>query len=47
MSEFYKALKEGKTKAEALRAAQIALLKNPKTAHPYYWSAFILVGSWL
>lgn len=47
MTEFYEALGKGKTKAEALRSAQIALLQNPRTAHPYYWSAFILVGSWL
>lgn len=47
MTEFYTALSKGQTKAEALKAAQLALLKNPKTAHPYYWSGFILVGSWL
>ena len=34
------------TKAQALRQAQLSLLKNPKYKHPYYWSPFILVGNW-
>ncbi|MBE9037016.1 CHAT domain-containing protein [aff. Roholtiella sp. LEGE 12411] len=47
MEEFYKGLRNGLTKAEALRQAQLALMKNPKYAHPYYWAPFLLVGSWL
>jgi CHAT domain-containing protein len=47
MEEFYKGLRNGLTKAEALRQAQLALIKNPKYAHPYYWAPFLLVGSWL
>ena len=35
------------TKAEALRRAQLAVLHNEKFAHPYFWSAFVLVGNWL
>lgn len=31
--------------AEALNAAQLALLKNPGTAHPFYWAPFILIGA--
>lgn len=31
-------------KAEALRAAQIALLRQPSTAHPFHWAAFVLIG---
>ena len=31
-------------KAEALRAAQLALLRQPATAHPFHWAAFVLVG---
>jgi CHAT domain-containing protein len=34
------------TKAEALRQAQLFVLENPKFSHPYYWSAFVLVGNW-
>ncbi|HEY9837387.1 MAG TPA: CHAT domain-containing protein, partial [Vampirovibrionales bacterium] len=50
MSEFYRQLtrfQAGMTKAEALRQAQLALLNDPLHKHPYYWSAFILVGNWL
>ncbi|MBD2440454.1 tetratricopeptide repeat protein [Nostoc sp. FACHB-110] len=50
MNEFYSALKSGKlTKAEALRKAQITLLtdKSGEFNHPYYWSAFILIGNGL
>ncbi|MBD6620642.1 CHAT domain-containing protein [Komarekiella sp. 'clone 1'] len=47
MEEFYKGLRNGLTKAEALRQAQLALMKNPKYTHPYYWAPFLLVGSWL
>jgi CHAT domain-containing protein len=47
MGEFYSGLKNGLTKAEALRQAQLILLSNPKSRHPYYWSSFILVGGWL
>ena len=47
MSEFYRGLTQSNiTKAEALRQAQLALLKNPKYNHPYYWSPFVLIGNW-
>ncbi|MDF0551575.1 CHAT domain-containing protein [Kamptonema sp. UHCC 0994] len=79
MSEFYQQLKTAKIKAEALRQAQIAMIKgqvridsgilsrisssdiasrgnvtlppelmgpdNPNLTHPYYWSAFMMIGS--
>jgi CHAT domain-containing protein len=47
MEEFYKGLKNGMTKAEALRLAQLKLMSNPKYENPYFWSGFILVGNWL
>ena len=72
MVEFYRDLKTAPIKAEALRQAQIAMLKgqvrleegqlhnsrgsislppalatleNENLSHPYYWAAFIVVGS--
>ena len=46
--EFYKQLQNpGVTKAEALQAAQLMLLDNPRYRHPYYWSPFLLIGNWL
>lgn len=47
MGEFYQGLNNGMSKAEALRQAQLKLLSHPKFQHPYYWSGFILVGTWL
>jgi CHAT domain-containing protein len=72
MVAFYEQLKTAPIKAEALRQAQIALLKgkvrlergqlytpdgsiplppelaklgNRNMTHPYYWSAFLMIGS--
>ncbi len=50
MSEFYLQLTQTNlnlTKAEALRRAQLSLLKNPEYNHPYFWAPFVLVGNWL
>ena len=41
-SEFYKALKEGKPKIEALKIARQAV--RAKEPHPYFWSGIILHG---
>ena len=72
MTEFYQHLKTAPIKSEALRQAQIAMLKgqvsiengqlrssigpvplppelagltNQTLSHPYYWSAFIMIGN--
>ena len=48
MSEFYRELADSKvTKAEALRRAQLSLLKYPEYRHPIYWAPYVLVGNWL
>ncbi len=47
MTQFYTHLMQTRvTKAEAVRQAQLQLLHHPEFSHPYYWSAFVLVGSW-
>jgi CHAT domain-containing protein len=46
MTTFYRRLQEGRTKDEALRAAQIEMLHRPTTAHPFHWAAFQLSGLW-
>lgn len=47
VTEFYRVLTQNKiNKAQALRQAQLSLLKNPQYQHPYYWSPFVLVGNW-
>ncbi len=47
MSNFYQELSKGVRKAEALRTAQLNLLKQSKYQHPFYWAPFVLVGNWL
>ena len=48
MGEFYKQLSRPDiTKAQALKDAQLSLLKNPSYEHPYYWAPYVLVGNWL
>ncbi len=44
MKVFYARLMAGDSKAEALRQAELALLKDPGTRHPFYWAPFVLVG---
>ncbi len=48
MTYFYQELNQnGVTKAQALHQAQQKILQQQKFAHPYFWSAFVLVGNWL
>jgi len=43
---FYQALQQpGMSKARALQQAQRRLLQDPQYQHPYYWAAFVLIGS--
>jgi len=46
MKRFYGYLREGRSKDEALRAAQTDLIRSRDFAHPYYWAAFQLTGDW-
>ena len=47
MVRFYRGmLKEGKRPVEALRAAQIEMMKQPRWQAPHYWAAFVLQGEW-
>jgi len=46
--EFYRRLQNpGVSRALALQAAQLALLKDPRYDHPCYWAPFILINDWL
>jgi CHAT domain-containing protein len=47
MAAFYSELQEGNiTIVEALRKAQVSLIKSPHS-HPDYWSAFFAIGDGL
>lgn len=43
MEYFYKYLIAGKSKQDALQRAKIKMIRS-KTSHPFYWSAFVLIG---
>jgi CHAT domain-containing protein/Tfp pilus assembly protein PilF len=44
MGAFYRALRSGQPRDEALRAAQLQLLHSRGGASPFYWAAFTLQG---
>ena len=46
MEDFYKNLKNGETKSEALRHAKLNYINSHSLseASPYYWSSFVLLG---
>jgi CHAT domain-containing protein len=44
MVHFYRGLRGGEARSEAMRKVQLAMLRRQSTAHPYYWSAFIVSG---
>jgi CHAT domain-containing protein len=47
MKEFYRnMLREGKRPAEALRLAQILLLKKNQSNSPFFWAGFVHYGEW-
>jgi len=45
MGAFYREYARGVGKAEALRRAQVELLRDKRYADPYYWSCFVLMGA--
>ena len=47
MQGFYEALKQGHSKADSLRIAQLKLMRSDKFHNPYYYGGIILIGSWL
>lgn len=46
MKHFYSHLRAGRSKDEALQAAQVELIRSPRFSHPFHWAAFQVVGDW-
>jgi CHAT domain-containing protein/tetratricopeptide (TPR) repeat protein len=44
MKSFYMNLKRGLPRHEALRQAKLAMTRNPRWSHPYYWAPFVFTG---
>jgi CHAT domain-containing protein/Tfp pilus assembly protein PilF len=46
MVDYYQRLLKGEGRSEALRNAQLTLMKSKDRSHPYYWAAFVPIGDW-
>jgi CHAT domain-containing protein len=46
MTGLYDELASGGNIAVSLQRAQLRLLADDATAHPWYWAAFVVVGDW-
>jgi len=46
MVAYYSGLKQGLGRGEALRQAELAMLKRKDRQHPFYWASFIQSGEW-
>jgi CHAT domain-containing protein len=46
MVPFYTGLRAGLGRGEALRQAQLAMLKRKGREHPFFWAGFIQSGDW-
>jgi CHAT domain-containing protein len=44
MVEFHRRYRSGEDTGGALRAASLALAKNPRYRHPFYWAPFVAIG---
>lgn len=46
MTTLYGELTHGNDLQKSMQAAQLAVLKQPKLAHPFFWAPFNLIGDW-
>ncbi len=46
MVSLYDGLDHDQDLARAMQAAQLQLLRQPATSHPFYWAPFVLIGDW-
>jgi len=46
MVAYYKGLRAGLGRGDALRQAKLAMLKRKARQHPFYWAGFIQSGEW-
>ena len=45
MSRFYVHLRSARSIEDALRRAQLEMIRSRETSHPYYWAGFIVTGT--
>jgi CHAT domain-containing protein len=46
MTAYYAGLKDGRGRGDALRLAQLSMMKREGRKHPFYWASFVQAGDW-
>jgi CHAT domain-containing protein len=46
MMDYYRRLKAGEGRSDALRSVQLKMLAGRRRSHPFYWASFIQSGEW-
>jgi len=46
MGTLYAELAKGRDIQQAMQAGQLAVLKEPRLSHPFFWAPFNLIGNW-
>jgi CHAT domain-containing protein/predicted negative regulator of RcsB-dependent stress response len=46
MTTLYRDLKAGRSVQDAMRSGQLAVLKESRFSHPFFWAPFNLIGDW-
>ena len=46
MVDFYRQLSQGRPVGQSLRLAQLGLIGQEATSHPFFWAPFVLIGNW-
>ena len=46
MGTLYAELARGRDVQQAMQAGQLAVLKEPRLSHPFFWAPFNLIGNW-
>jgi CHAT domain-containing protein/Tfp pilus assembly protein PilF len=46
MTAYYRGLKQGQGRDQALRQMQLSMLRRKDRQHPFYWASFIQWGEW-
>ena len=44
MEAYYRKLRDGAGRSDALRQLQLEMLEDPRRRHPFYWASFIVSG---
>jgi len=46
MVEYYRGLKNGRGRGDALRNVQLEMMRSGTRSHPFFWASFIQIGDW-